>query len=91
MRTATSGVLHKLLKSEFPELDDARITRLAIRFSLSTREVDCPLIGMRTPQEVRANAALARDPAALIDLHKAHDFFDGRPRVPPPVEALQRL
>ena len=91
MRTATSGVLQKLLKCEFPELDDDRITRLAIRFSLSTAEVDCPLIGMRTAAEVRANAALARDPAALIDLHKIHDFFDGRPRVPPPAEALARL
>jgi aryl-alcohol dehydrogenase-like predicted oxidoreductase len=91
MRTATSGVLQKLLKCEFPELDDDRITRLAIRFSLSTAEVDCPLIGMRTPEEVRTNAAIARDPAALIDLHKVHDFFDGRPRVPPPPEALAQL
>jgi aryl-alcohol dehydrogenase-like predicted oxidoreductase len=90
MRTATSGVLQKLLKCEFPELDDDRITRLAIRFSLSTAEVDCPLVGMRTPEEVRTNAALARDPSALIDLHKVHDFFDGRPRVPPP-EALAKL
>jgi predicted aldo/keto reductase-like oxidoreductase len=88
MRTATSGVLQKLLKVEFPELDDDRITRLAIRFSLSTAEVDCPLVGMRTPEEVRTNAALARDPAALIDLHRIHDFFDGRQRVPPP-EALE--
>jgi hypothetical protein len=84
MRTATSGVLQKLLKSEFPELDDERITRLAIRFSLSTAEVDCPLVGMRTPEEVRINAALARDPSALIDLRKVHDFFDGRPRTTPP-------
>ncbi|WP_454856462.1 aldo/keto reductase [Rhizobium binxianense] len=90
MRTATSGVLQKLLKCEFPELDADRITRLAIRFSLSTAEVDCPLVGMRTPEEVRANAALARDPSALIDLQKVHDFFDGRPRVPPP-EALAKL
>lgn len=91
MRTATSGVLQKLLKYEFPELDDDRITRLAIRFSLSTAEVDCPLIGMRTPEEVRGNAALARDASALIDLHKVHDFFDGRPRVPAPPDALARL
>jgi uncharacterized protein len=90
MRTATSGVLQKLLKCEFPELDDARITRLAIRFSLSTAEVDCPLIGMRTPEEVRMNATLARDASALIDLHKVHDFFDGRPRTRLP-EAVARL
>jgi len=55
MRTTTSGVLQKLLACEFPELDPARITRLAIRFVLSTPQVDCALIGMRSAAEVRQN------------------------------------
>ncbi len=80
MRTATSGVLQRLLRVEFPELDPARITRLAIRFALSTPEVDSALVGMTTPEEVRANAALARDPGSRLDLRHIHDFFEGRPR-----------
>jgi aryl-alcohol dehydrogenase-like predicted oxidoreductase len=84
MRSATSGVLHKLLRQEFSELDAARITRLALRFVLSTPEVDCALIGMRTAEEVAANAALAADAAARFDLRALHDFFDGRAREAPP-------
>lgn len=84
MRGATSGVLQKLLRAEFPDLDAGRITRLALRFVLSTPQVDAALIGMRTPDEVKANVALAGDPAARIDVAGLHDFFDGRPREAPP-------
>jgi aryl-alcohol dehydrogenase-like predicted oxidoreductase len=86
MRAATSGVLQKLLIAEFPELDPGRITRLALRFVLSTPEVDSALIGMRNPQEVRANAGLLRDATARIDIRRLHDFFDGRERPSPPKE-----
>jgi aryl-alcohol dehydrogenase-like predicted oxidoreductase len=86
MRAATSGVFQKLLRAEFPELDPARITRLALRFVLSTPEVDCALVGMRSPQEARGNAALFRDPKARIDIGALHDFFDGRGRPSPPKE-----
>ena len=60
------------------------MTRLALRFVLSTPEVDSALVGMRTPAEVAANASLARDLAARIDVKALHDFFDGRSREPPP-------
>jgi aryl-alcohol dehydrogenase-like predicted oxidoreductase len=80
MRAATSGVLPKLLRAEFPDLDADRVTRLALRFVLSTPEVDSALVGMRHPAEVRANAVLASDPDARIDIPALHDFFDGRPR-----------
>lgn len=80
MRAATSGVLQKLIHSEFPELDSNRITKLALRFVLSTPEVDSALIGMRLSSEVKVNAALCRDGAARIDIRKLHDFFDGRSR-----------
>lgn len=89
MRGATSGVLQKLLRTEFPELDDGRITRLALRFVLSTPQVDAALIGMRTPEEVRTNVALAADPSARIDVAGLHDFFDGRPREAPPAASSQ--
>ena len=84
MRSATSGVLQRLLRQEFPELDPDRITRLALRFVLSTPEVDCMLVGMRTEAEVAVNAALAAEGAARCDLRALHDFFDGRPRPAPP-------
>lgn len=84
MRGATSGVLQKLLQAEFPDLDRGRITRLALRFVLSTPQVDAALIGMRTPDEVRTNVSLASDEAARIDVAGLHDFFDGRPRETPP-------
>lgn len=80
MRTATSGILAKLMAIEFPGLDPQRLTRLAIRWVLSTPEIDCALIGMDDPAEVRANCALARDPAARIDIKAILDGYDGRPR-----------
>jgi len=52
MRTATSGVLQKLLRTEFPDIDLKRVTRLAINFVLSTPEIDSAIVGMKTPDEV---------------------------------------
>jgi aryl-alcohol dehydrogenase-like predicted oxidoreductase len=77
MRTTTSGVFQKLLHSEFPDLDSGRLSRLAIKFVLSTPEVDSALIGMSEPWEVEANAALAADETDRLDLRKLHDFFGG--------------
>lgn len=75
MRPTTCGFLPKLLRAEFPQLDAARLTRLAIRFVLSTPEVDCCVVGMRTPDEVAANVALAADPASRLDLEALHNRF----------------
>jgi aryl-alcohol dehydrogenase-like predicted oxidoreductase len=79
MRTTTSGVFQRLLHSEFPELDSARLSRLAIKFVLSTPEVDCALIGMSIPEEVRQNSALAADESDRLDLRRLHDFFGNWP------------
>ncbi len=80
MRPTTCGVLQKLLSLEFDQIDRDRITELAIRFVLSTPEVDCVIVGMRDKQEVQRNARLVdMDP---IDLRWLHDRFDesrGRP------------
>jgi aryl-alcohol dehydrogenase-like predicted oxidoreductase len=75
MRPTTCGVLQKLLRSAFPELDTGRITELAINFVLSTPEVDCVVVGMRNPEEVRANIALAEDTSRRLDLTWLHDRF----------------
>lgn len=87
MRTTTSGVLQKLLATEFAELDPDRITRLAIRFVLSTPEIDCALIGMQSPAEVEANCAIAADPSDRIDVRALHDFYQGRPREAAPARS----
>lgn len=89
MRAATSGVFQKLLRAEFPDLEPARITRLALRFALSVPEVDSALVGMRSAREVRDNVALLRDPASRIDIRALHDFFDGRGRPAPPRPAAR--
>jgi aryl-alcohol dehydrogenase-like predicted oxidoreductase len=78
MRTTTSGVLHNLLRAEFPDLGDDRISRLAIKFVLSTPEVDCALVGMGDPHEVEANCRLAADLSNRFDLVGLHDFFPAR-------------
>jgi aryl-alcohol dehydrogenase-like predicted oxidoreductase len=75
MRTTTSGVLHRLLRSEFPDLDMGRISRLAIRFVLSTPEVDCALVGMGNTAEIAENCALARDSSNRLSLVDLHDSF----------------
>jgi hypothetical protein len=82
MRTTTSGVLHKLLHAEFPELDDDRISHLAIKFVLSTPEVDCALVGMGNPHEVDVNCRLAADVSDRLDLADLHDFFPARTAQP---------
>jgi aryl-alcohol dehydrogenase-like predicted oxidoreductase len=75
MRTATSGVLARLLHAEFPELPVERINRLAVKFVLSTPEVDCALVGMAGEDEVRANCALAADLGDRLDLTELHNRF----------------
>ncbi|HEX5324991.1 MAG TPA: aldo/keto reductase, partial [Capsulimonadaceae bacterium] len=55
MRPTTCGVLQKLFRSSFPEIDSRRVTELAINFALSTPEVDCVVVGMRSPEEVHTN------------------------------------
>ncbi len=72
MRPATSGFLQKLFAAEFPGIPADRVTRLALKFVLSTPEVDTVVVGMRTAAEVDANAALAADPADRLDLKALH-------------------
>jgi len=75
MRPTTCLALPRLLAAEFPEIDARRVVRLAINFVLSTPEVDCVLVGMRTDDEVRRNVALAEDLDARIDLRALHERY----------------
>ena len=68
MRATTSGVLQRVMLSEFPDIDERRLARLAIRFVLSTPEVDCTLVGMTSTQDVEESLDLIRNDAPRIDL-----------------------
>lgn len=68
MRATTSGVLQRLMLSEFPDIDERRLARLAIRFVLSTPEVDCALVGMTNVRDVEESLDLIRSDALRIDL-----------------------
>ena len=72
MRPTTCGFLQKLLGAA---IDPAKVTRLAIRFVLSTPEVDCCVVGMRNAQEVAANVALAEDMGGRLDVKALHNRF----------------
>jgi aryl-alcohol dehydrogenase-like predicted oxidoreductase len=76
MRTATSGFLQKLLTREFGDAVDAEsVTRMCIKYVLSTPEIDVALVGMRNRREVELNAALADDLEARYDLDELHYRF----------------
>ncbi len=76
MRTATSGFLQRVMKQEFPQVPTEEVTALAIRFALSTPEVDCALIGMRNEREVAMNIALADDLSNRLDLTRLNDRYN---------------
>ncbi len=68
MRTSTSGLFQRLLKSEFPDIDLRKATQLAIRFALSTPEVNCALVGIQSTADVDDAIELIADGAARYDL-----------------------
>jgi hypothetical protein len=75
MRPLTSGFLPKLFAAEFPEISPVRVHALALKFVLSTPEVDVAVVGMTDPAEVEANAALAADVTARLDLKALHHRY----------------
>jgi predicted aldo/keto reductase-like oxidoreductase len=76
MRPTTCGVLQKLHSASFPEIDRDRVTELAINFALSSPEVDCVVVGMRSADEVRGNVMLEADTSRRVDLRRLHNRFD---------------
>lgn len=76
MRTATSGFLQRVMKQEFPQVPTDELTAFAIRFVLSTEEIDCALIGMRSEREVEMNVELAEDLSNRLDLARLNDRYN---------------
>lgn len=75
MRTATSGVLQKFMQRAFPAISPDAVSESALGFALAYPEIDVALVGMRTPDEVRRNVALA-EASPLYDPKSFHAFYE---------------
>lgn len=75
MRTATTGFIQKYMAAAFPDLDMDALSRHAIRFVVSTPEVDSALVGMKSVEEVHANWEIASNEANYLDLEELHNRF----------------
>jgi aryl-alcohol dehydrogenase-like predicted oxidoreductase len=71
MRGATSGAFQRWIKMIRPE-DDFDYVPALIQFVLSNPLVDVVLLGMRSPERVRQNVAIANDFAGRIDTGALH-------------------
>jgi aryl-alcohol dehydrogenase-like predicted oxidoreductase len=71
MRTATSGAFQRWIKMIRPE-DDFDYVPALIQFALSNPLVDVVLLGMRSPEWVRRNVAIANDFSGRIDIKAVH-------------------
>lgn len=71
MRTLTSGILQKWLQQVNPA-NDFDYTAALLQFVLSNPLVDVALVGMRSPEEVLRNVAIAKELKGRIDLSQLH-------------------
>jgi aryl-alcohol dehydrogenase-like predicted oxidoreductase len=71
MRSATSGAFQRWMKMIRPE-DTYDYTPALIQFALSNPLLDVVLLGMRSPERVRRDVAIANDFAGRIDLKALH-------------------
>jgi len=74
MRGPTSGIFQRWIQWVNPE-NSFDYTPALIQFVLSNPLVDVALVGMRTPEEVRANLALVDDIDGRIDLDQLHERY----------------
>jgi aryl-alcohol dehydrogenase-like predicted oxidoreductase len=71
MRGATSGAFQRWVKMIRPD-DNFDYTPALIRFVFSNPLVDVVLLGMRSPERVRQNVAIANDFAGRLDIRALH-------------------
>ena len=68
MRTMTSGILQQEMKALAPEWQEGRdLYEVALKFVLSDSRVHAGIVGMRWPDEVRANVDLISNWQASMD------------------------
>jgi uncharacterized protein len=80
MRPLTSGIFQRWLGRVFPEemADPAkqdRVNEALLSFMLSNPLVDAALVGMRTAEEARHNAAMSEDTIYRFDLDWLHERY----------------
>ena len=68
MRPMTSGIMQRLARYIAPDWDDASIYRSSLKFVLSDSRVHAANVGMRSPEEVAANVALASEFRPAFDI-----------------------
>lgn len=84
MRTLTSGLLQRWLAAVAPEaLPSVDWGAALLGFVLSHPQVDVALVGMRGPDEVERNAAVAAGGAHRVDMAAVQDGYGAARRVSP--------
>jgi hypothetical protein len=79
MRSLTSGTFQKLMAAAFdPPPDREQVHRLLLQYVLSNPFVDVAIVGMRQPEEVEGNIAVADDLGGRLDLPGLHHRFADR-------------
>ncbi len=74
MRPLTSGIFQKLLRAFRPDIDQyLDLHEVALQYVLSDPRVGVAVVGMRRPEEVRRNVAIAADESRRIDLDWLHE------------------
>lgn len=74
MRALTAGLFQKWVQQANPQ-NTFDYTPALLQFVLSNPFVHVALVGMRTPEEVRANVQICQDLAGRIDLDALHRKF----------------
>jgi len=72
MRTLTSGIFQRLMRSGFPGSAAFDWDGFLLNFVLSNPLIDVALVGMRRPEEVNRNNAVSDDLGQRIDLEALH-------------------
>lgn len=77
MRSLTSGIFQRWIQQVNPA-NDFDYAEPLIQFQLSNPLVDVALLGMRSKEEVRKNAAIAADLGGRIDLGRLYQRYVGK-------------
>lgn len=68
MRPMTSGILQRIARHVAPQWSEADLYKVCLKFVLSDSRVHVANVGMRSPEEVARNVALAESFAPPVDM-----------------------
>jgi predicted aldo/keto reductase-like oxidoreductase len=76
MRPLTSGIVQRWLRDICPDIDrHVDLPKAALSFVLSNPLTDVAIVGMRSPERVEENCAIAADLSARIDVTRLHAWY----------------